>query len=119
MNNKGQTLVVFVIILPIILFLLALIIDYGLFSLENKKLNDTVYDGVEYYLDNLEDSAVESKVIKLLESNTEDTTFEIDNTTNIEITAHKSYKGISGIFNNNELDIKYIGNKDTKEIVKG
>ena len=39
MNNKGQTLIAFVIILPIFILFLAFIVDTGLLLKEKSKLN--------------------------------------------------------------------------------
>ncbi|MBO5096338.1 MAG: pilus assembly protein [Bacilli bacterium] len=41
MNNKGQTLVIFIILLPIFLALCAFVIDVGLMTYENVKLKNT------------------------------------------------------------------------------
>lgn len=41
LNNKGQTLVVFILLLPVFLALCAFVIDVGLMSYENIKLKNT------------------------------------------------------------------------------
>lgn len=41
MNNKGQTLVIFIILLPMFLALCAFVIDVGLMTYENIKLKNT------------------------------------------------------------------------------
>lgn len=41
MNKKGQTLVIFVLLLPIFIALLAFVIDVGLMTYENIKLKNT------------------------------------------------------------------------------
>lgn len=41
MNNKGQTLVIFIILLPVFLAFCALVIDLGLATYENTKLKNT------------------------------------------------------------------------------
>ncbi len=41
MNKKGQTLVIFVILIPIIMAIFALVIDIGLMTYENVKLKNT------------------------------------------------------------------------------
>lgn len=42
MNNKGQTLILFVILLPILLLLFAVVVDTGLLLKEQTKLNSTL-----------------------------------------------------------------------------
>lgn len=41
MNKKGQTLIIFVILIPIIMAIFALVIDIGLMTYENVKLKNT------------------------------------------------------------------------------
>ncbi len=41
MNNKGQTLVIFIILLPVFLAFCAFVIDLGLATYENTKLKNT------------------------------------------------------------------------------
>lgn len=41
LNNKGQTLVIFILLLPVFLALCAFVIDVGLMSYENIKLKNT------------------------------------------------------------------------------
>jgi len=117
MNNKGQVLIIFVILLPIFLMILALVIDIGLLSIEKRKINNNTYDAVEYYLENKD----KEKTIKLLEDNLSDIDIRInENDSYVEITIIKDYKSLyTIIFNNQEIRITYKGIKETKEIIKG
>ena len=47
-NEKGQTLVSFALILPILVMLFALVIDTGTIYLEQKELRDGVLTGLKY-----------------------------------------------------------------------
>lgn len=49
MNNKGQALVEFVLILPIFIFLLLVIIDFGIIFNEKNKLENNSLDIVNLY----------------------------------------------------------------------
>lgn len=117
MNNKGQVLVIFVILLPIFLMILAFIIDIGLLSIEKRRIDNNAYDAVEYYLDNSD----KEKTTKLLEDNLNDIEINInDNGDYVEITVIKDYKGLYTIISNDrEINITYKGIKETKEIIKG
>ena len=42
MNNKGQTLVTFIIILPILLIILALVVDLGFIYIEKRNIDNNV-----------------------------------------------------------------------------
>ena len=121
MNNKGQVLVIFVIILPIFLMILGLIVDLGLFALEKRKIDNNIYDAVDYYLDNIDNVDIKEKTIKLLENNLDNVDIKIiDENDYIEIIATKNYKSLYTIISNNqEFNIKYKGIKETKEIIKG
>lgn len=53
MDNKGQSLVLFVIIIPILLGVLAFVIDLGLINLEKDKLDNINIMVIEYGLENI------------------------------------------------------------------
>ena len=116
MNSRGQVLVIFVILLPIFLMIFTFIIDLGMLSIEKRKCDNNTYDAVEYYLD----SNDKEKTIKLIENNIEDIKVNIEDSENsVEISVSKEYKGIYNIIYDNEIKITYIGNKETKKIIKG
>ena len=50
MNNRGQTLVMFILMLPLLLIVLCLVVDIGMLSLEKKKLENTLKDAIYYEL---------------------------------------------------------------------
>ena len=121
LNNKGQVLVVFVILLPIFLIILTGLVDIGLLNLEVKKLNTNTYDAVEYYLDNYDEEDVLDNTKALLNKNLKDINITINDTDNIvTIKVVKNYKSIYSVISKKEsLTSKYIGNKETKKIIKG
>ena len=53
LNNKGQSLVLFVILIPIILMLLVLVYDVGSALYEKERLDNTSYLVIDYGLDNI------------------------------------------------------------------
>ena len=60
MNKKGQTLIIFVILIPIILTMLAVVVDVGLLTNEYQKARGVVDDGIhEYFESNKENSVKE------------------------------------------------------------
>ena len=116
MNNKGQVLIIFVLLLPIFLLLITFVIDLGLLFIEKREISNNVYDAVEYYLDN----SNKEKTIKLLENNLSDINVQIiDNIEYVEITVQKEYKGIFNIIYDNEIIETYKGIKENKKIIKG
>ena len=121
-NNKGQSLVMFVLIIPIFLLILTLVYDVGNAIYEKDRLSNTNYLAIKYGLNNI-DTATENDLKDLIEQNTSNVkkiyvTIE-DN--QIEIKIEKDVKSIIGkIFNFNLVEIKsyYKGKiiNDKKEI---
>ena len=48
MNNKGQVLVIFVILLPIVFFILMFSINIGISYMDKKDTSDVIYMAVSY-----------------------------------------------------------------------
>ena len=120
-NSRGQVLVIFVILLPIFLIIITGLVDIGLLNYNKKKLDSNTYDAVEYYLDNFTDEIVIDKTKALLNKNLKDIDITInDSSETVTIKVTKEYKSIySVIRNSDKITIRYIGNKETKEIKKG
>lgn len=122
LNNKGQSLVMFVLILPIILLMFALVYDIGNAILHKQELDNINYLTVEYGLDHINEDDLEGKLMDMININ--------DNTLNeiivlvrndkIQITTKKSVNGMF-IKNFEILEIKssYEGYmKDNKKIIE-
>ena len=113
MNNKGQTLVIFIILIPVIILLFALIISIGLIYVEKNKIEDNVYYAINYYLENKDNNNIDLKVKELINKNISDISIDINKSIDsIKITVNKK-------INQYELKITYIGLFDTKDIIKG
>lgn len=122
MNNKGQTLVIFVIILPILLVMLTLVIDLGFMYIEKRNIENNVYDSVKYYLNNINEEDINNKINKLLNKNIKDIDELIinDEESYVEIKLSKNRKSIYSIITNNtEISVNYKGYKESKRIIKG
>lgn len=68
MNNKGQMLVLFAVLLPLVLMFVGLIIDTGYLYIEKRKLDLIVKDTVEYGIKNY-NNTTEEQLHTLLEKN--------------------------------------------------
>jgi len=68
-NNKGQSLVMFVLIIPIFLLILTLVYDVGNAIYEKGRLSNTNYLTIEYGLNNI-DTVTENDLKNLIEQNT-------------------------------------------------
>ena len=69
MDNKGQTLVTFVLILPIILLILLCVIDYGLVSIQKHEATSSIKDSITYALKNSNSDNIEEKMKNLIYKN--------------------------------------------------
>ena len=115
MNNKGQVLVLFLLLLPLLLMVFALVIDLGLLMHRTYKVKDSVKEAITYGLIN--DDIEGMKV--LLNKNIDDN-YTISTNDNIEININGSYKAILGnIFNKKiyKYSFKYLGYIDNDNIV--
>ncbi len=113
LNNKGQTLVMFIILLPILLFVLTLVYDVGNAIYEKDRLSNTNYMVVEYAICN--SLVSEDELVELINKNDDDisdiTIMMIDNSVTIALT--KDIKGIFGKmfgFNLTSVKSEYKGN---------
>lgn len=122
-NNRGQTLVLFILILPIILSLLLLLINYGILSYEKLKLSNNIKQAIEYGLnlkmtndlnstDYLTNDEIKKRVETLLKENIAYDSIDITvNDTSIRITLKKKKVGIINILNifDNQINLNYYG----------
>lgn len=71
LNNKGQSLVLFVMLLPIIFMIIALVVQASYLSISKKNYEDNVYEAVDYGLEHLDDADIQNKLVRLLDENIE------------------------------------------------
>ena len=69
LNNKGQSLVLFVIIIPILIFILILVIDIGKAINLKQELNNINKIVLDYGLDNLDQDNLEEELTELVKLN--------------------------------------------------
>ena len=121
MNNKGQTLVIFVIILPIILILLTLVVDLGILHIEKRKIENNVLSASEYYLENITDLDIENKVRNLIDKNVKelDSISIEENVDDIEIKVIKKNNSLYNVISDKELIVIYKIDKVNKRVIKG
>ena len=95
MNNKGQTLVLFVLMLPIIIFIMLLVIDVSNMVITKQELNNINKMVLNYGLDIIEEENIENKLEDMINKNisTNEHTIKIDDGT-IEIDLKTEIKGI-------------------------
>lgn len=113
LNNKGQSLIMFVFTIPIFLFILVIIVDIGNIIVNKQSLNNINYLAVSYGLDNI-DIVEENDLIDMITLNN-DNLDDIDINVNdnvIEITIKQKIEGlVLGVFDTNIYEVvsKYSG----------
>ena len=119
MNNKGQSLATFIIILPIIVLLLVLVLDYGLMSVEKRNITSDIRTSIKYGLNNLENSNNSNDIKELIYKNIDQNKIkklDIDITNNsVSIDIIVKYDSIFKIINN-EIKLSYIGTIENNKI---
>ena len=114
MNNKGQSLITFVLLLPIVIFLIAYILDSASGYLEKSKLDGSVANNLKIILNNnLRDVEEIQKVLKENEPNAD--IYVIIKEDKIKIDVKLLRKGF---FQNNKLELSYCGDYQDKEMNK-
>ena len=119
MTNKGQSLVIFVLLMPIIFILITLTWELGNLSFTQAKYESEIKNIIKYGINNLEDPDIKSKLNNLLEANLDgEKTLSIENNT-IRINVKAEYKTIYRmIFKDRfDLDITYFGYKENEKVI--
>lgn len=117
MNNKGQVLPIFVILLPIIILIISYIVDIGLMYSEKRRIVNITSDAINYYFD----SKNQDNTLEILNKNIKNGEFNINvDSEFITINVKKEHKSSFNIINlNNTINITYKGNLNTRRIIKG
>ena len=116
LNNKGQTLVMFILVLPVILMAFVTTVELGMLMTKTYKTKQSIKQALKYAVDtnNIEGSNL------LLQKNI-DGTYDISNKNGtIEIVVKGSYKAIFGSIlkkSKYEYEYRYIGYNDSGKII--
>ena len=95
MNNKGQSLVIFILIIPILLGIVVLVIDAGNAIYEKNKINNVIEMVLE---DGLEDGYSEEEINKLIDYNLDSGTYSVD--VDNDVINIKVSDDVDGVFSN-------------------
>jgi len=123
MNNKGQSLVVFVLVLPLIIIIIAGVMEMGRLYLTKTQYEDNITYTIDYGLDSLDKDDVKEKMMTLLNENIKGTkniqitngVIEIHVTSNVDGLFTKIFKSYY------DINLRYKGYivDGNKKIVKG
>lgn len=107
MNKKGQALVEFIIILPILIFILLAIIDYGTISFNKSKIENILVDVGKMYTNHESDEEINNFIKNNDSTLNMKVTYE-DKYINIKLYKKYDYitPGLNKIFKNNEINVE-------------
>ncbi len=66
LNHRGQTLVFFVLLLPVLLLVLGFLIDIGNLHIQKRKVDHAITNALEYGIEHRDDLTLETDIRKLL-----------------------------------------------------
>ena len=123
MNNKGQTLVVFVLFLPVLVIVITMIINKSNMYYDKRNMENIAKEAINYGLSNIEDENIEDK-IKIFISKNIDCEKEVKiEDGEIRVTLKKENKTEKKILGYGNIKIKYKGkiedNKKKVEVAYG
>ena len=118
MNNKGQVLVAFILMIPIIILIAVAITDVGLMNIEARRVNNTVRNSVKYGINNLDKENIEDTMKSLIMDNLRNVDsisidVDIDNSY-AKATVKVKYKGLINITNRDITSSYYANINDGK-----
>lgn len=121
-NNKGQTLVIFIIILPIILTIFTLVIDLGILYISKRNVENNVSNAIEYYLKNINNEKAETNMTDMINRNVKDIDkiYINNNLEYIEVIVIKEHNSLYNLLKGeSNIKVTYKGYKGNKKIIKG
>lgn len=97
LNNKGQSLVMFIIIIPIFLLIVTLVYDVGTAIYEKNRMANTNYMVIDYGLDNI-NNVSEGELTSLIQRNIDNLNYVsiLIQDNEIEIILSMDIRGIVG-----------------------
>ena len=125
-NNRGQTLVAFLLVLPVLCMLCGFVFDIGLLNIEKRRMENVVKDTIQYGLKHQEEEAIRKNLEVLLNQNLEDISNQeiLIEENRIEIDLSKKQKSLYSIMTGKKiytLNVHYTGyqNEEGIKFIKG
>lgn len=116
MNNKGQSLVVFVITLPIILFISTMIWEIGNLQITKDKYESSIKDAIKYGIKHDTDPAIKEKIEELLKQNIGTGEVSIEEG-KIHVKIDENYKYMYKKYKQIKIKISMVGYKENDKII--
>lgn len=116
MNNKGQTLVIFILFIPIIAYVIILINNKSNMYYEKRQTENIAKEAILYGLNNIENENLEQNINDFINKNINCTSKIIINENEIKIEITKESKTIKKILGFGTIKVKYKGIIENKRI---
>ncbi len=116
MNNKGQTLVLFVLVIPLIVYVIILINNKSNMYYEKRQTENITKEAILYGLNNIENENLEQNINDFINKNINCTSKIIINENEIKIEITKESKTIKKILGFGTIKVKYKGIIENKRI---
>ena len=118
MNNKGQSLIAFILLLPVIFVLTTGIWELGNIAYINSKTEEEITSIIKYGLKHIEEENIEEKINTLLDKNIEATKQVTIEENKIIIKIKYNYQNLySKYIKPIEIEKTYIGKKENDKII--
>ena len=118
MNNKGQSLIAFILLLPVIFVLITGIWEIGNISYISSKTDEEIKSALKYGLKHIEEENIKDKIEMLLDKNIEGTNEIVIEENKIIIKSNYKYQNLySKYIKPIEINKMYIGKKENDKII--
>ena len=118
MNNRGQTLIIFVILIPIIITMAALVVDIGKMNYEKERYRGIIENSIEEYFESNQISDVK-EILTLngipedaYQITTQENLIEIHLTTSVDCIFAKLIN-----IDEYQIDLDYVGTKESDHVI--
>ena len=120
MNNKGQSLISFILLLPLFVLIIVALTELGEIQITKYKYQNQVKDVVKYGINHFDEENLQEKMENLLTQNIDGDFNIIIGEDNIKINLKKNISSplTKLIKTDSQISITYIGNVNTKQITK-
>ena len=117
MDNKGQSLIIFIILLPVIILMITGIWEIGNIMVVQTKYEREIKDTIKYGLKHLDEENIREKLKTLLNKNVEGNKEITIKESEITIKINYTYKSLySSIIKNKNITVKYTGKTQNNKI---
>ena len=119
MNNKGQVLVAAILFIPVILLVLAIVIDIGTLSVTKKQIDTKVENVIKDTIKSMgmDNENLETEIDRLIYKNIGPSTRNVEKTNKLTVKIEKQIKGIFPFLSDTNYKIEYVVHDDNGEII--